>query len=621
MVISKDISKGKGVISFTFAMNINGVLMLNKKWIIVWLILSTCILMLLTSCRPSPTLEQVLYKTDSEVVDYQNENKLVDNLGHNQEKDNYIPPKDVDQQSPVERDRVKHNPLSGDEKDELSAPGISYDAGAEANFQSQDKPENFSSSDIDNAEDTGTEQSGEGKAQAADGGLGSGGTGLDGENQYATATAGERHLVNAFGEVVKLPKEVDLVAATGEAAVIVRMLGGGGRLVAANADFLDNQLVQDVFDYEGIKQVANLWPGNGASPLSETDFGTLLTLEPQACIELSGQTVFSEEQIARLKEQKIVYVVLPALSNSKNICSTVQLIGELLGDKSASGGTDAPKLASDYVSYYNATISEIGSKVKRFTYNLIDFDNDKKANGVSYLANTSLANVRGFYSLYISDCDEGAAYKLHNSAAVTLSENGLAVVRSGYSQNPMSYYMSIAGVVNASAIYPDYGQVRSWYVNPLASVSKTLTVTGGYAAQTKYALTVADPAHLGDEDFPAVIVQNSRIRDHIISDPLWATYDEITSTSGLTVNHGFLDGDGNIVPTTITGSYDIFINPSGIGSWTEGSAESILEPIWIAAQFYDAYSDDELRAKTKEFYRKFYRHELSDAQLDEILNN
>lgn len=594
---------------------------MNKKRIIVWLILSPCILMLCTSCRPSPTLEQVVYRTDSEVVDYQNENKLVDNQSYNQEKDNYLPPKDVDQQSPVERDRIKHTPLSGVEKDELSAHEISYDAGADANLPSQNKPKNFLSSDIDNAEDSGTEQSGEDKGEATDGGHGTGGTGLEGENLYATATAGERYIVNAFGEVVKLPKEVDRVAATGEAAVIVQMLGGGGRLVAANADFLDNQLVQEVFGDEGIQQVVNLWSGNGASPLSDTDFNTLLALGPQACIELSGQTVFSEEQIARMKEQGIAYVVLPALINSKNIRSTVQLIGELLGDKSDSGGTDARKLASDYVSYYNATISEIGGKVKRFTYNLIDFDNDKKANGVLYLTNTSLANVRGFYSLYISDWDEGAAYKLHNSATVALSGNGLAVVQSGYSHSPMSYYLSIAGVVNASAIYPDYGQVRSWYVNPLASVSKTLTVTGGYAAQIKYALTVADSAHLGDENFPAVIVKNSRFRDHIISDPLWAAYDEITSTSGLTVNHGFLDRDGNIVPTTITGSYDVFVNPSGIGSWTEGSAESILEPIWIAAQFYDAYSDDELRAKIKEFYRMFYRHELSDAQLDEILNN
>ncbi len=594
--------------------------MTNKKQILALLIFMPCLLVMLAGCRPSPALEQVVYKSDSEEVDYQNETKLIDNQDYHQEKDDYLSPRKVDQRSPDKRDRVKHDPLPGQEENDRQAPDISYDAGADSNYESQHKPEDSLSSDQDNPSAAGAAQNDEGSVQAADGGVGSGGTGRTGFDQYPSAE-GERQIIDAYGVVVQLPEEVNLVAATGEAAAIVQMLGGSSRLAAANGNFINNPLVQSVFADEGINQVANLWPGNGAEPLTDNDFQKLLALEPEACIELSGQTAFSVEQITVLKEKGIAYVVLPPLNNSQNIRSTVRLVGELLGDKSQSGGLDAPRLAADYIAYYNAAIGEIGSKVKRFTYNLIDFDNDKKANGISYLTDTSLAGAHGCYSLFIADCDEGAAYTLHNSAAVTLSGQGLAVVQSGYSQNPLSYYMSMAGVVNASAIYPDYGQVRSWYVNPLASVSKTLTVTGGFAAQTNNVLTVADQVRLGDEDFPAIIVPNSRIRAHIISDPLWKTYQRIESSSGLTIDHGFLDGAGNIVPTTITGNYGIYVNPGGVGSWSEGSAEGILEPFWIAAQFYDAYSRDELRAKTQEFYRTFYRHELTNAQLDWIFSH
>jgi hypothetical protein len=125
--------------------------------------------------------------------------------------------------------------------------------------------------------------------------------------------------------------------------------------------------------------------------------------------------------------------------------------------------------------------------------------------------------------------------------------------------------------------------------------------------------------HLGDPGFPAVVAADAQIKERLRSDPLWADYGQIVSSSGLTVSHGFLDEDGSIVPTTITGDYDILVNPRGVSGWTGGAPESILEPFWVAAQFYGAYTPDALRLRTRDFYRRFYRHELTEAQLAMIL--
>lgn len=101
---------------------------------------------------------------------------------------------------------------------------------------------------------------------------------------------------------------------------------------------------------------------------------------------------------------------------------------------------------------------------------------------------------------------------------------------------------------------------------------------------------------------------------------MWKNYGKVTSKSGIISDYGFLDEDGNIVKTTIVGDYRIYVNPSGAASWTNGSVESIIEPIWLAWKFHNAYTEEEVRETVRTFYRKFYRYELSEEQIDRILN-
>ncbi len=65
----------------------------------------------------------------------------------------------------------------------------------------------------------------------------------------------------------------------------------------------------------------------------------------------------------------------------------------------------------------------------------------------------------------------------------------------------------------------------------------------------------------------------------------------------------------------------IFVVPSGVYLWSVRSAEGALQPLWLAKIFYpEIFTELNLEDEVKKFYLKFYRYELSDEELKEILN-
>jgi ABC-type Fe3+-hydroxamate transport system substrate-binding protein len=385
------------------------------------LCLILCLAPAAAGCRPSPVLVQTVYRPETDAADKDNETKLVDNRPEYPEQSDELFPMDMNPSSPDQRDRVRQNPLEGEGESEEEAPRISYDPAAGLDFRAQNRPESPSSSPGPAPDDAArtapepsevyeprdmsdSESSANDAAQALDGGAGTGGTGVRGHD-FAPDTASEgRQIVDAYGASVVLPEKAERLAAAGEAAVMIQMLGGGGRLAAADRDFLSGTLTQAVFADEGISQTVSLWSDDGSTPMTDASFQSLLALRPQVCLEISGRRSFSDDQIAQMRRMEIAYVVLPPLNTSANLKLAVSVTGEILGDMSGAGGTDAPSLAQDYIAYYDSAVREIGAKVRRFTHNLIDFDNDKKVSGVRYLQDTSLTSVQGFYSLFITDC-------------------------------------------------------------------------------------------------------------------------------------------------------------------------------------------------------------------------
>ena len=65
----------------------------------------------------------------------------------------------------------------------------------------------------------------------------------------------------------------------------------------------------------------------------------------------------------------------------------------------------------------------------------------------------------------------------------------------------------------------------------------------------------------------------------------------------------------------------VFVVPSGVYLWSVRSAKGALQPLWLAKILYpDIFSDLNLEEEVKKFYLKFYRYELSDKEVKEILN-
>ena len=582
----------------------------NKTVHIVMLALAAAVL--LGGCRASPVLEQVIYQVEAPEVDLENETKLNDNDEDHTLEDEDLSSKDQNEDSETERDFSHETPEQGDGEEEQPAPDTQYD------------PYAVDDQATDTAPEEQPEPVPEPSADPADG------TAITEDPSLLPSTEVTlRQVVDGRGTAVDVPESVNTVTAVGEAAVIVQMLGGAGRLVASSADYTGNLLAAEVFADEGFVQTQTLWSGSGSSALGDEAFQTLLELHPDVCFTVSGQSTFTDAQLEQLAANQIYCVVLPKLNNPANIKSAVDVAAQVLGDKSAEGGTNAPALAAEWSSWYDSILAQVAGRVDRFTYNDIDFSYDKYAQrGESTLASET---TDGFYTLYISHWDADATYQVYSDTYVTLSGTGAAVAPSGYSTSPLSYYMSEAGVINTAATYADQFRLRWWYVNPLRSSTRIIELAGPGGTYTEEHLTSVvrsgdtegGQVYLGMEEFPAIVVASSAVKSAIEADAasnkLWTNYGPVSSADGKLHGYGFNDEIGQFVASDIRGPYEIYVNPAGVGSWTDGSAEGVLEAMWVAGQFYDAFTQEELSSAVTEFYSRFYRHALTAEQLEQIL--
>ena len=572
---------------------------MNRKAAVLVLMLT---LILLCACRPSNALVDTVYTMNAPDTET-NDTSYIDNSRDNTEENDDLSPEKLDEKSEDPRERERQDPVPGEGEEEAAAPEIIHDDSAASDFDS--------SSGGESGADTEKES---GEPPLPDGGsVTVPDNAQDGEyNDTTPVFSGPRRQVeNAYGELVDIPEDAERVAAVGEAALIVQMLGGGGRLAAASASFTGEGFTGRIFADELISETDTLWRGIGDAPLNEESFLMLLQKAPQVCFEISGQRTFTDEQIARLEEHGIGYVPLPALNSHSGIIRAVKIVGEVLGD---SGGVNARDRAAEYISYCDSVLKKVGAKGK-FSPDGINYDTGEQ--------DSSFSSDNGKYSLFVGDWDAGVSYTLHDDSSISLEGTGLPVAVTGYTLSPVSYYMSVAGVANAGALKENNYSVlmpHSRYVNPIQTANKALSVKGGLAySDGGYVLTSAGGSYLGDTAFPAIIAGSAAVRDGILDSALWRNYGYVTSASGLTNGYGFLDGSGQIVATTIHGNYDIFVNPRGVGSWTAGSVESILEPLWISHVLAGNVSEKELREEIVKFYDSFYRYALSDSELNAIL--
>ncbi len=411
-------------------------------------------------------------------------------------------------------------------------------------------------------------------------------------------------MVDAYGNTVELPADVDQVAAVGQLALMVLILGGADRLAAT-----DGELARGGYDaaiLAGADQVEALWAAP-SSALTEAGLQRLMELAPDVVVEASGSATLTDGQAAQLEAAGIAYLVLPAPTSLDNVKTAMTALGTVLGDRSEQGGTNAPQIAADYVSW----VDRVSQAVSQATSGYAAFTDDDA--GISRSAT---------YTLYLDGWDSQASYRLYSEQYTTLSGTGCAVVCNGAtgSCKAISDALSYAHVVNTAS---QYGITpKTLYFTPLISAYRTMEVTGTMADGMVTAgqkLLEQSGASLGTEQFPILLVADQATAEAVAASELWQVYPHINSGDGSFHSDGFLDEEGNLVRTQISGGYEIVVNPWGLSSWTEGGCESILESVWAAWRFFGAVSEEEMRGYITEFYDAFYGCSLSESELNAIL--
>jgi len=65
----------------------------------------------------------------------------------------------------------------------------------------------------------------------------------------------------------------------------------------------------------------------------------------------------------------------------------------------------------------------------------------------------------------------------------------------------------------------------------------------------------------------------------------------------------------------------VYVNPTGAYLWDRHSAEAALQVLWAAKTLYpERFADIDIETETRAFYSRFFRHELTAAELASILN-
>ena len=556
--------------------------------------------LLLSGCRKTTVLEQIVYSDNADEIDY-------DQWQYEMENNSEIDP-DMEQNQQTEEEQEKDqetDAVEGD--DDLDAQHVSdleYNESSENNTGGTTG--NSSNEDGESGNPSGSDSD------------------IDGDNHSdqlnpTNNSQALRQIIDANGNVIKIPENVDRVSAVGATAAYVEMLGGSGRLVATSSSFAESAFTSKVFG----ESVQVLWSGNGGSALSDSDFNKLLAADPQVCLVENGSSTFSDAQIRTLQQKGIYCVTVPKFNTSSNIKDGVTLLGTILGDKSSEGGQDAVKNASDYVDWYESVISTLSSKCDRFSCDSVDYDNDRSVSKKKYFS----GSADGYYCLFADSWDSSASYRVFNdSKGTVMSGKGAAGVVSGYSSSPLSYYMSMAGVGNVAASYDDFGTQHEWYLNGLLKGDYAVTISGSYMDYTaglqdcpyltKVVKADNSEVHLGTEKFNTIIAATSDIKKNIESSPLLKNYPEISTPKG-TVRG--VELSGNYLGSVVYGDYTVKVNPHGAASWCTGSPESPLEGLWISSTFGTGVSENELKSEIKNFYSKFYRYSLTDAQVTSIL--
>lgn len=533
----------------------------------------------LTGCRESLKIAKIIH--DQKVQEKDDDLYLAENTEESEVEDESLP--DLKEDKSEKKNNEESKPVTyGTQKNSTTAPKTVHSSDSSKNTKAQKSGSN-----------KGPEKS-ESKNKK-----GTGGSGSSKSGDSKAGKGGDRQIYDDDGNVIDLPEEVNSVVAAGDAALIAQMLGGSNVLSGTSANVAGDGMIQSVFADEGISEASAYWEGDGSSPMSSAQFNAMLKSKPDVCIASGGRSSFSSSQVAKLKKKGIAYVTIPAMDTPEHIKKAVSIVGKMLGNRSKkSGGVNAKALASEYADYCD----DLAGDVRKAVGNSAD----------------------SCFTLYVG-WDESASFIMPE---ISYQEDGVAFT-SPFAARPLDHYLETGGVKNNSSKYRSSMQSDGDHaVIPLnINYENNVQVTNGLALlrnTDNNSFVRNSSCYLGNSKFKWIIADSQYTKGCLESskgsDGMWTSFGQATASSGGTsvTDYGFAVG-GHLVRTNIRGSYNVVVNPYGVGSWAEGSPESVLECIWAAWRIAGVYSKADVKNEIKYFYKTFYRCDLTNSQIEAIL--
>ena len=448
---------------------------------------------------------------------------------------------------------------------------------------------------------------------------------------------------DASGKQPEVP-EAGSIAAYGQVAVLVQMLGGtddgdGFTPLAAADDELCAGEFARVFSDEGVDRInsqAFIADGSGGY---EPNIDQIIAAKPDTVLVFSDG-MFSKDEKKKLKKNGISITVVPALTSDTGIMRAAEIIAKMLDESTGGRSTGNFELYRDC---HDALIADVEGVRGYGSYDGVIYDANRTSRPASFAAQK--------FTLVIDEWDFGASYSYRSVISDAGAGVGLSTV--GFRSSPVSYYLGVAGVVNNAAAIDTTKRssgllAPAWQFNPSdLSPSNIRFSNKGFSSLlyenwgtgfTKTTLSKVDTKKLtlrdngfGTETFPVVIVATDRMRDSFLA--------SANAPDGIYHPFGYSASDAGTFPGTLAGRTQVFtvidenldtsaetnaviVNPHGLfSSWLEGSAESFLECAWAATiDDFDSDWDGSAAAEVKAFYETFYRYDISDGEVEDILD-
>lgn len=631
-----------------------------------------------TGCRSSDVLTEVVYDQSSTDIDYDNPTKYYINDSTAKQKSDQVPAKetsktatDTDKTQNIVVYSSKPNHKEYTAKKSVFAKNPDF-KGLEASegvkfYASKDKDAVVRPAEKKDEEkkDNDTSQSSS-KSKGTDG-SGSGGSG-DSSSSGNTASpkaktkkaeqADKGGGGNGKVKVVDTtslfsdPPKVDRIAAYGDAATIVQMVGGKGALVAADGTLLKSKF-KSVFADEGASSIATGWSDDGSASKIDVDAIIKAKADTILCFDSDYQKGIPKADRNKLKKAKVTFTVIPALTNTTYIKAAVDKVGQMLSEAKDIGQAGKTEENSDgYADFADGLVEDC---VAANGGKLAGSGVYENKNGGKYTTDTDAP-----YTLLIDGFDADARFSKAFRGWKLDSGKGVALATVGWKSSPASFYLQCGGLINNAAYKStssDSGRMPVWQFNTnLLSIAKSSWsrvpegVPDGNLNKSAWTGTLLTTsvnkasngvgASFGSGTFPNVIAATKKIKSQFVSAsksdgdlyyPYGLVRSDVTNTFGRKVGGDVLwscvgidgadAGEENIFGKDKTVSSAVLVNPHGLfSSWLGGSPEGVLEAAWANDVAAGNGTKVGYESKIEDFYKDFYRYDLTSDQVDDIVD-